>query len=429
MQAIGKARRVRIYLNEHDRVGHEPADLALLELLRRDGARGATVLRASGGFGSSGELHAAHLVDAPPRLPIVVEWIDAAEVVDALLPRVLELVPRGLVTIDDTEIVAQARASVRGLPALAAADVMTREVASVPADAPLRQVVELALGQVYRSLPVVDGRRPIGIVTSGDLVERGGLAVRLDLLRALTRPEVQSELERLAAAGKVAGDVMTSPAVTVRDAAPLVEVAELLSRRRLKRVPVVDAAGELVGIVARVDLLRTAARGLERREPVARELGLAGDAPIARVMRRDVPTVHPDTPLAEVFQVVVSTRLNRAIVVDDDRRVLGLVTDAELLDRVTPSLRPGALRSLAHRLPFRHVDPETASAERHARASTARDLMRKDVGIAGEETLLSEAIALMLHGKHEVLAIADPAGRLVGLVDRADLLHGLVPRP
>jgi CBS domain-containing protein len=426
VQAIGKAKRVRIYLNEHDRIGHEPADLALLELLRREGARGATVLRGAGGFGSSGELHLAHLVDTPPRLPVVVEWIDAVETVDGLLPRVAELAPRGLITVDETEIVVQAKVPVRGLPSLTAGDVMTREVASVPRDAPLRDVVELALGKVYRALPVVDGRRPVGIVTSGDLVERGGLTVRLDLLRSLTRPEVQAELERLAAAAKVAADVMTSPVLTVRDGAPLAAVAEVMARRKLKRVPVVDAAGELVGIVARVDLLRTAARGLERREPVARELGLAGDAPLARVMRRDVPSVHPDTPLADVFQVVISTRLNRAIVVDDDRRVIGLVTDAELLDRVTPSLRPGALRSLAHRLPFRHLDPETATTERHARASTARELMRKDVGLAGEEMLLSEAIALMLHGKHKILAVTDREGRLAGLVDRADLLHALV---
>jgi hypothetical protein len=71
-------------------------------------------------------------------------------------------------------------------------------------------------------------------------------------------------------------------------------------------------------------------------------------------MRRDAPTVHRDTSLPEVFQAVVSTRLNRAFVVDDERRVVGLVSDAELLERVTPALRPGALRALMNRLPFAH---------------------------------------------------------------------------
>jgi CBS domain-containing protein len=142
-------------------------------------------------------------------------------------------------------------------------------------------------------------------------------------------------------------------------------------------------------------------------------------------MRRDVSTVHPETPLPEVFQAVVSTRLNRALVVDQDRRVVGIVTDAELLERITPALRAGALRSLMYRLPFVHPKGETAAA--HARGRTAADLMTQAFATAREDTLVSAAIATMLSGNHKVLAVTDAAGRLVGIVDRADLLHGLLP--
>jgi CBS-domain-containing membrane protein len=143
-------------------------------------------------------------------------------------------------------------------------------------------------------------------------------------------------------------------------------------------------------------------------------------------MRRDVPLVHPETPLPEVFQAVVATRLNRALVVDADHRVVGLVTDAELLDRITPGLRAGALRSLMRRIPFVHApaDPEAA---RHARARTAADLMTTDVATAREDAPASAGIARILDGNHEVLAVVDVAGRLVGIVDRADLLHALLP--
>jgi len=201
----------------------------------------------------------------------------------------------------------------------------------------------------------------------------------------------------------------------------------VMTHRRLKRLPVVDEHGALVGVVSRVDLLRTASGRFERKEPVAREMGLHGNVPLRRVMRRDVPTVHPETPLAEVFQAVVSTRLNRALVVDADRRVIGVVTDAEMLERLTPSLRSGALRSLMHRLPFAHPSPGDRAAEQHARARTAADLMVRDVAMAPEETLLADAVAAMLRGNHKVLAATDAAGRLVGIVDRADLLHGLLP--
>lgn len=62
-----------------------------------------------------------------------------------------------------------------------------------------------------------------------------------------------------------------------------------------------------------------------------------------------------------------------------------------------------------------------------ARGRTAADLMTQAFATAREDTLVSAAIATMLSGGHKVLAVTDSAGRLVGMVDRADLLHGLLP--
>jgi CBS domain-containing protein len=428
MDLVGKAKRIRIYLSEGDKVKGVPASMALLEYLRREGAQGATVSRAVSGFGAAGQIHVPHIVDVVQDLPIIVEWIDASEVVERLLPRVEEMVPRGLLTIDDTEILLHRPNPVRDLPvALRARDVMSREVVSVAKDTPLRDVVELMLAKVYRAVPVVDEGVPVGIITNGDLVSKGGLGARVELLQALEKPEVHDVLARLSASSKVASDVMTAGAVVVHAETKLPAVAEVMTNRRLKRLPVVDDRGVLVGIVSRLDLLRIASRAAQRPDEAPADMGLAGDTPLRRIMRHDVPMVHPDTPLTEVFQAVIATRLNRALVVDDEGRVLGLVTDAELLDRVTPSLRPSALRSLMHRLPFAHPR-EQALAEQHARARRAQDLMTKDVPTATEDTLLTEAIARMLPGNHKVLAVIDAGRRLIGIVDRADLLHGLVPK-
>jgi CBS domain-containing protein len=425
VEILGKAKRVRIYLNEDDRVHGRPAHLFLLEFLRRENAQGASVIRASEGFGASGRIHVAHLVDVAPRLPVIVEWIDRAEQVERLVPAVKAMLPHGLITMDDTEVLLAEPRPVRDLPETATvADVMSRDVASVAPRTPIRDVVQLVLGKVYRGLPVVADGRPVGMITSGDLVQRGGLGVRLDLLARLDAPEVHALLARLAEQDKVAADVMTAGPVTVRERDTLPEVAEAMVRRRLKRVPVVDAQGKLVGMVSRVDLLRTAAGGFADARTVAREIGLSGDVPLSRVMRRDVPMVHPDTGLPEVFQAVVSTRLNRALVVDVDKRVLGIVTDAELLERVAPAHRQGALRSLVHRLPFVHAGPEDA----RSRARTAAEVMSAAVATAREDALVSHGIAVMLNGGHKVLAVTDGEGRLTGIVDRADLLHGLVPR-
>jgi CBS domain-containing protein len=425
---VGKAKRVRVYTSEDERVGRTPAPHAVLDLLRRESAQGATLIRASSGFGATGELHTAGLVDVAPRLPVVVEWIDRPEVVARLLPRVKELVPHGLITVDDTEVVLHQPHAVRDIPAaMTAADVMSRDIASVTKDTPLREVVDAMLGKPYRAVPVVDDGAPVGIVTSSDLVRKGGLDVRLDLAARLEGPELHALLERLAPSSQVAGEVMTRPPVTVEAGTPLPEVAARMARLRLKRLPVVNDRGKLVGIVSRVDLLRSAAGGFDGEAPPPRELGLARNTPLSRVMRRDPPLVRPETPLPEVFQAVVATRLNRALVVDADHRVVGLVTDAELLERITPSLRPSALRALMSRLPFAHADPDEAATERHARARTAADLMIREVAIARDDALVSDAISLMLKGNHKLLAVTDANGRLVGMVDRADLLHGLIP--
>ena len=427
METLGKAKRVRIYVSEDDRAGGRPLHLAILELLRRENAQGATVIKGFEGFGATGRIHVATLVDVAWRLPVVVEWIDTAEQVERLAPPIRELVRHGLITVDDTDVLLFEPRPVRDVaPGARVRDVMSGDVVSVVRDTPVRDVVELTLGKRYRAVPVVEDGRPVGIITSSDLVRRGGLGVRLDLLAALEKPELHDLLESLTGQRRTAAEVMTPEPVTVAASAPLPVAAEVMVRRRLKRVPVVDDRGALVGMLSRVDLLRTAGVGFGRKEPVAREMGLGGDQPIAGVMRRDVPAVHPDSSLAEVFQAVVSSRLNRALVVDAERRPVGVVTDAELLERLTPALRPGALRSLMLRLPFGHGRAED-SLSAHTRGKHAADVMSPDVPTVREDVLLSEAIGTMLRGGHKVLAVTDSGGRLVGMVDRADLLHGLIP--
>jgi hypothetical protein len=103
MRRFEKAKRVRIYLEENDRVGHRPAHAAIVELLRAEKAAGASVFRGLEGFGSSGVVHTVNLGDLVEKLPMVVEWIDLPARVDRLLPEVERLAPRALVTVDDTE--------------------------------------------------------------------------------------------------------------------------------------------------------------------------------------------------------------------------------------------------------------------------------------------------------------------------------------
>ena len=425
MDFVGKAKRIRIYLAENDVIGHKPAPYALLDWLRREGAAGATVIRATAGLGSSGHLNLDIMPDITAHLPVIVEWIDSPDRVERLLPQLKQMVGRGLITAEDTEILLYKAHGVRTLPnTVTVEQVMSRDVVSVAPQSPLRKVVELVEGKVYRAVPVVEDGRPVGMITNLDLVERGGLLVRVELLGSLSDAERTSALNQLG--GKTAREVMTPNPVTVVEGATITAVADVMAHKRLKRLPVVDAAGKLVGIVSRLDLLRTVAEAFHSGPEEPRPAGLRGDLPLSRVMRKDVPVVHPDTPINEVLQAVVATRLNRALVVDAERRVVGIVTDEEVLDRVTPAMRTGALKSLMHRLPFVHVGKAELAAEHHARARKAADLMLTEVAIAREDQLLRDAIAPMMRAPHKLVAVVDKDGRLTGALDRADILRGLI---
>jgi PII-like signaling protein len=169
MDTLGRAKRVRIYVSEDDRAEGRPLHLAILELLRREHAQGATVWRGVEGFGAAGRIHAAHLVEAAWRLPVVIEWVDRAEQVERLAPRLRALVGHGLITVDDTEVLLFEPHPVRDLaPTAVVGDVMSRGVVSARRSTPVRHVVELTLGKTYRAVPVVEEGRPVGIVTSGD---------------------------------------------------------------------------------------------------------------------------------------------------------------------------------------------------------------------------------------------------------------------
>jgi CBS domain-containing protein len=175
-----------------------------------------------------------------------------------------------------------------------------------------------------------------------------------------------------------------------------------------------------VGVLGRIDVLRAAAGVGRRGVEAPRAAGFPADLPVERVMREDVPSVGPQATLPEVLQAVVSTRLNMALVVDGDRRVVGMVSDAELMDRMARASRPGLLRSLMRRAPY-----ASEAAGPQAKARRAADLMVTGVPTARPGTPLGEAIGAMLQADRKILAVVDETGRLAGIVDRADLLRGL----
>lgn len=163
-----------------------------------------------------------------------------------------------------------------------AQDVMTTWVATVGAGAPVREAARLMLERRISALPVLDDKdHVVGIVSEGDLVRRTELgtdAARSWWLRLLAVPAQNAAADCLKTHGVTVADVMTRPVVGVRRTTPLREVARLLEKHRIKRVPVLEA-GRLVDIVSRADLVRRLATAPVRSTP-----RLTGD----RALRRQV---------------------------------------------------------------------------------------------------------------------------------------------
>ena len=115
-------------------------------------------------------------------------------------------------------------------------------------------------------------------------------------------------------------DIMTSKVVTLSPHHSFSEAANLMNDRYFRHCVVVDAHGQIVGIISDRDILRALARN-----PNARSKSLE------QIMTHNPVTVRRHTPIADAVSKIVSKRINCLPVVDEDGTVCGIVTSTDLL--------------------------------------------------------------------------------------------------
>jgi PII-like signaling protein len=102
----GEGKLLRIFIGESDKHGRKPLYQAIVEMLRQEGLAGATVLRGVEGFGAHSRLHTARLLRLSEDLPMVIEVVDGADAIDAVLPKLDAMIGDGMVTLERVEVLA-----------------------------------------------------------------------------------------------------------------------------------------------------------------------------------------------------------------------------------------------------------------------------------------------------------------------------------
>jgi CBS domain-containing protein len=186
-------------------------------------------------------------------------------VVDPLMDR-----PVGVLsTLDVAQVLTEGVPRPRG-NAYYVAQLMTPDVLGVQPDTPLKEVAQLLSDRGISGVPVVEGETVLGVVSQTDIVakERAPATKRGRFARWLARSPRPAERDRYEA--RTAGEVMTSPAITIESWRTVADAAAVMLNRDVDRLPVLTE-GKLVGIITRADLVGAFSRSDKEIERDIRE--------------------------------------------------------------------------------------------------------------------------------------------------------------
>ena len=142
----------------------------------------------------------------------------------------------------------------RLLRRVTAREIMTRDVVRVQVDTPLQEAAELLAQRGISGAPVVnDEGRVVGVISEKDFLR--GLAPGVSSFMGVVADCLREGCQALALRERKVADLMTSPAITVMEETPVLEIARIFNEKDINRAPVLDSQGRLAGLVSRGDLL------------------------------------------------------------------------------------------------------------------------------------------------------------------------------
>jgi CBS domain-containing protein len=414
---------ITILTNEDARHKGKPVHEALLEAVVRAkaGAR-CMVTRGMSGCYENGEVSSDKVELLSLNMPVKVEILLPAAELAALLPVLEGIVSEGSLDIEEKDLRVY-KARNRLIPKqLKVRDAMTAKPVCVRLGQSAGVAVRLLLGSRFHSLPVVnDSLVPVGIITQDDLIKRAGLPVRLGLVALFEHGDAGAILGEHAL--DAVEQIMTQPVRMVAEGMPLEEAAEMMLKGKLKRFPVVDASGALVGMLARYDILHTISRLSPDWAAIrAGQAALNGIRTAKDITQREAHTIAPGASIQEVIDAIDSNGIQRLAVVDPQGRFLGIIFDQDVLSHVIPHIA-GLWDHLAARLPFKEIARRHAEKINASKARTAADLMKTGMITVQEDCLIDSVVKLLAEKGIKRLPVVDRFGTFKGMLSRDAVLR------
>lgn len=408
-----QGQRLCIYIDESDRWQGKPLYAAILESLKAAGLAGATVLRGVAGFGAHSYIRTASILRLSEDLPLRIEVIDSPEKIAQAIEVTAPMVIEGLITLEEVQVVKYTHRYLSPLPAdRPVEEVMSRQVVTLDEQSSPLEAWKLMQERLLKGLPVVNAAgEPVGMLTDEDLLTRSGIKERLEAAGEWDEALLRREIAALDQSGQRAAALMSQPVITALASEPLGRAAARMARSGLKRLPVVDEQGRLVGVLSRVDVLRQVAE----YQPVSKKVKLPVGAAVtaAEIMNPDLPVIAEHAPLREVVEKMLAYQARCLVVVDGQGRVAGLVNDEEVVRQVHLPERRG-LRKALHAL-----------SPGPGLQLNAGQIMSAEALTCPPETTLAEAARFMLSRRRKWLVVTDEIGQPLGLVDRQILLSAI----
>lgn len=410
-------KRLKIYIGESDLWRGKPLYFALLEILAEDGMAGATVTRGIAGFGARSRIHTAAILRISEDLPLVIEVVDTSEKIALILEKIYPLVREGMMTLEDVKVIKYTHRYLNPLPAdKLVSEVMTRDIKTLNPEQTVRQAWEKMLFEKIKAMPVINFEgNVVGILTDEDLMSRANLMGRLSISQKLDVNLIKEELELLGSTFLKVEDVMSNPVITVFEKSALGYAVNLMKKHQLKRLPVTDQSGKLVGNLSRLDILRQIPPSPTKELPPQTFPGFIHT--ISDIMSKSIPIVYENDDIATVIHTLVENNSHRVIVVDENKRVSGILSDADVITRLPDTNKTTILSALKKltQIPVSSVK--------------ARDLMTPNPIKADPDLPLTTAIRKMMAEGRKWMVVVDKEGHPVGLVDRQILLEALASVP